>query len=720
MAEHSHHDDHGHDHDAQPVHMDHANDDRRITYFAATHTRGKRDMFGIRAIDRGKHIYVIGKTGMGKSTMLENMAIQDIQNGEGIAFIDPHGSTAEKLLDFIPQERINDVVYLAPFDTDYPMGFNVMEDVGYDKRHLIVSGLMGAFERIWEDQWSARMAYILQNVMLALLEYPGSSLLDVNRMLTNKTFREAVIEKVTDPIVRAFWTEEFASFTDRYTAEATPAIQNKIGQFIANPLIRHIVGQSTSSFDLRKIMDEKKIFIVNLSKGRMGETNAALLGSMLTVKIYLAAMSRADEPAARMAKLPRFYFYVDEFQSMMNKAFADILSESRKYKLALTLANQYIEQMDEEVRDAVFGNVGTLIVFRVGPFDAEVLETVFQPTFLPEDLVGLGIGQIYLTLMIDGVGSPPFSAETIPPIEAPSISYRNDVVMASRAQYSRLRMDVEAEINRKQTEFVPPPKEKKGDRRDAPRSSNGWNAAPQGGTTPREKLAATPREAERPRETLSAKIQEIQQAPRPLERPVERAPERATPRPPERVGHINPNAGQRAYPASRSFDGPSKREAEANEHRNALKDAIEKAKGEKTQGEKAKSDGGAVTPTKSPLELIREKNAAKVQRQPQQQQHHKPQGPHQTQQQQSARQWEPAQSAPVHAQPKPTDTVPEAKVPERPREESTDHASEKTHTHAADSSAKQSTHTHEQHHGEVSHRELQRVLNGTDRDNDDL
>lgn len=265
-------------------------------------------MFGIRAMDRGKHIYVIGKTGMGKSTMLENMAIQDIQNGEGLAFIDPHGSTAEKLLDFIPQERINDVVYFAPFDTDYPMGFNVMEDVGYDKRHLIVSGLMGAFERIWEDQWSARMAYILQNVMLALLEYPGSTLLDVNRMLTNKTFREAVMEKVQDPIVKAFWTEEFASFTDRYTAEATPAIQNKIGQFIANPLIRHIVGQSTSSFDLRKIMDEKKIFIVNLSKGRMGETNASLLGSMLTVKIYLAAMSRADEPASRMAKLPRFYF----------------------------------------------------------------------------------------------------------------------------------------------------------------------------------------------------------------------------------------------------------------------------------------------------------------------------------------------------------------------------------------------------------------------------
>lgn len=443
-------------------------DDRRITYFGATHTRGRRDMFGIRAIDRGKHIYIIGKTGMGKSTMLENMAIQDIQNGEGVAFIDPHGSTAERLLDFVPHNRIKDVLYFAPFDTDYPIGFNVMEDVGYDKRHLVVSGLMGALKRIWVDAWSARMEYILQNTLLALLEYPDSTLLDVNRMLTNKTFRAAVVEKITDPIVKGFWTEEFAAFTDTYTREATPAIQNKVGQFTANPLIRNIVGQPKSSFDLRKMMDEKKIFIVNLSKGRMGETNAALLGSMLVVKIYLAAMSRADEPAARMNTLPRFYFYVDEFQSMMNEAFADILSESRKYKLALTLANQYIEQMEEKVRDAVFGNVGTLVCFRVGPFDAEVLKIVFEPTFMAEDLVGLGIGQIYLTLMIDGVGSPPFSAETLPPIDSPPISYRDDVVRNSRSIYSRPRSEMEALVSKRQKEFAPPPKASR-DRNDKPR-----------------------------------------------------------------------------------------------------------------------------------------------------------------------------------------------------------------------------------------------------------
>ena len=447
---------------------DQIDDERRITYFAATHTRGKHEMFGIRSVDRGKHVYVIGKTGMGKSTMLENMAIQDIQNGEGIAFIDPHGSTAEKLLDFVPHDRIKDVIYFAPFDTDHPVGFNVMEDVGYDKRHLVVSGLMGALKRIWMDAWSARMEYILQNTLLALLEYPESTLLDVNRMLTNKTFRDVVVENIRDPIVRSFWTEEFAGFTDTYTREATPAIQNKIGQFTANPLIRNIVGQAHSSFDLRKIMDEKKIFIVNLSKGRMGETNASLLGSMLTVKIYLAAMSRADEPPARMVKLPRFFFYVDEFQSMMNEAFADILSESRKYKLALTLANQYIEQMDEKVRDAVFGNIGTLVTFRVGPFDAETLKIVFEPTFTAEDLVGLGIGQIYLTLMIDGVGSPPFSAQTIPPIESPHISYREDIITNSRAIFGRARAEVESDNLRRQAEFPPPlPKPK------APRDGNG-------------------------------------------------------------------------------------------------------------------------------------------------------------------------------------------------------------------------------------------------------
>jgi len=433
--------------------MVNALDENRITYFASTHTRGQHQAFGIRAKDRSKHLYIIGKTGMGKSTLLENMAIQDIQNGEGLAFVDPHGSSAEKLLDFVPEDRIKDVLYFAPFDTDFPIGFNVMEDVGFDKRHLVVSGLMGTFKRIWVDAWSARMEYILSNTLLALLEYPDSTLLDVNRMLVNKSFRENVIAHISDTVVKSFWAEEFASYTDRYTQEATPAIQNKIGQFTSNPLIRNIVGQPDSSFDIRKLMDERKIVIVNLSKGRLGEVNASLLGSMITIKIYLAAMSRADSSPAEMAKLPPFYFYVDEFQSVVNDAFADILSEARKYKLSLTIAHQYIEQMEENVRHAVFGNVGSIIAFRVGPFDAEVLKTIFEPTFFAEDIVNLDKYHMYLTLMIDGAGSQPFSATALPPIENLPVSFANQIIDYSRSRFGRRRTAVEAAVNKRQLSF---------------------------------------------------------------------------------------------------------------------------------------------------------------------------------------------------------------------------------------------------------------------------
>ncbi len=418
----------------------------RVTYFAATDSRGKNIPFGIKAKDRDRHMYVIGKTGMGKSTLLENMAIQDLRNGEGLAFIDPHGGTVDRLLGYIPEDRVKDVVYFAPFDMENPIAFNVMEDVGYDKRHLVVSGLMATFKKIWEDAWSARMEYILTNTLLALLEYPDATLLGVNRMYTDKAYRQKVVDNVKDPVVKDFWTKEFANYGDRYTQEATPAIQNKVGQFTGNPLIRNIIGQSKSSFDIRTMMDQKKILIINLSKGLVGETNMRLLGSMLTTRIFLAAMSRANVPAGELAKLPNFYFYVDEFQNFANETFAEILSEARKYKLNLVIAHQYIEQMEEEVRDAVFGNVGTTVVFRVGPFDAEVLETIFMPKFTKEDVVTLDRRQIYLTLMIDGVGSAPFSAVTIPPIEAPPVSYREQIISSSRAQFTARRGGVENTI----------------------------------------------------------------------------------------------------------------------------------------------------------------------------------------------------------------------------------------------------------------------------------
>ncbi|MDP3661527.1 MAG: type IV secretion system DNA-binding domain-containing protein, partial [bacterium] len=419
----------------------------RITYFAQTDARGRRIPFGIKEKDRSRHMYVIGKTGMGKSTLLENMAIQDIQSGNGLAFIDPHGKSAELLLDYIPKERVNDVLYFAPFDLEHPVSFNIMEDIGPEKRHLVVSGLMSAFKKLFgEESFSDRMQYMLQNTILALLEYPGATLLGVNRMLAEKDYRQKVIARITDPSVKTYWTKEYAGYTERFAAEAIPAIQNKIGQFTSNPLIRNIIGQEKSSFDLRQMMDARKIIIVNLSKGLVGDGNAKLLGSMIVTKMYLAAMSRADVPELAAKNLAPCYLYVDEFQSFANKSFADILSEARKYKLALTIAHQYIEQMEEEVAAAVFGNIGTMVTFRVGARDAEFLEKEFAPQFLAEDLVNLGFVQIYLKLMIDGISSPPFSATTLPPIAPPKESFKAQVIAASRRQFAIPRAVVEEKI----------------------------------------------------------------------------------------------------------------------------------------------------------------------------------------------------------------------------------------------------------------------------------
>ncbi len=467
-------------------------DPEKITFFAKTDARGQQIPFGIKAKDRQRHMYVVGKTGMGKSTLLENMAAQDIQNGEGMAFIDPHGSAAQTLLDYVPPHRIDDVIYFAPFDMDNPVSFNVMEDVGPDKRHLVVSGLMSTFKKIWVDAWSARMEYILTNALLALIEYPDTTLLSVNRLFTDKAFRARVVDYIKDPAVKAFWVEEFAGYTDRFAAEALPAIQNKVGQFTGNPLIRNIIGQPHSSFDIRKIMDEKKILIMNLSKGLVGETNANLLGSMLTTRIYLGAMSRADLPLEQMRTMPNFYFYVDEFQSFANSTFANILSEARKYHLNLIIAHQYIEQMEEDVRNAVFGNVGTTIAFRVGPFDAEVLETVFAPRFVANDLVNLGFAQVYLTLMIDGIGSQPFSAVTLPPIEMPRVSCKDMVISASRKNYARTREDVEKIITDLNTPIKTEPPIKKEFK---PKNTNDHKPLTQAVSGARDFVAISPKSA---------------------------------------------------------------------------------------------------------------------------------------------------------------------------------------------------------------------------------
>lgn len=414
-----------------------------ITLFAETNFRNERRRFGIKTDDRRRHMYVIGKTGTGKTTMLANMVIADILSGKGVGVVDPHGEFAEEMLDFVPADRINDVVYFNPADLNYPIAFNVLEKVAPEYRHLVASGVVGVFKKLWADTWGPRLEYVLRNAILALLEYSGSTLLGVMRMLIDKEYRKKVVEKISDPIVRSFWVDEYSKYPDRFQAEAINPIQNKVGQFLTSPIIRNVVGQTKSAINMREVMDGEKILIVNLSKGRVGEDNSQLLGALLITKLQLAAMSRVDIPESERKD---FYLYVDEFQNFATQSFTNILSEARKYRLALILAHQYIEQLPEEVEAAVFGNVGTLVSFRVGATDAEYLEKEFEPDFMQNDLVNLKNFHIYLKLMIDGVASRAFSATTLPRYPRPDVSHREKIIRISRERYATGREEVEAKI----------------------------------------------------------------------------------------------------------------------------------------------------------------------------------------------------------------------------------------------------------------------------------
>jgi len=418
-----------------------------VLYLGKTNFRNQERVFGIKLSDRRQHAYIVGKSGTGKSTLLLNMVISDVKAGYGVCFVDPHGETAEEILHFIPEDRVDDVIYINPADIDFPIAFNPLERVSFEMRHLVASGLMSVFKKIWPDAWSARMEYILNNTLLALLEYSSSTLLGIMKMFSDKDFRKKIVDGLRDPIVKSFWVDEFAKYTQRLETEGVAAIQNKIGQFVANPLIRNIVGQVHSSFDFRTAMDEGKIIIVNLSKGKIGEDNSNLLGAMLITKLQLAAMSRVDIP---MAERKDFFLYVDEFQNFATESFATILSEARKYRLGLIVAHQYIAQLtgdkNTKVRDAVFGNVGTMIVFRVGADDAEFLEKEFFEEFSASDFVNLPNAQIYVRLMIDGVSSRPFSAKTLPPPPLPVPSLFDTILQASREKYSLPREKVDERI----------------------------------------------------------------------------------------------------------------------------------------------------------------------------------------------------------------------------------------------------------------------------------
>ena len=419
-----------------------------LTLLAKTNFRKKDQVFGIKRPDRRQHTYVVGKTGVGKTAFLKNMALQDIENGEGLAIIDPHGEFVEEVLDSIPEHRMQDVVYFNPADMDFPVSFNIMDSPDPRYKHLIASGLIGIFTKIWANVWSARMEYILSNTILALLDTPGTTLLGIPRMLVDRDYRQKIINNLTDPVVKSFWINEYEEWEPRYRNEAIAPVQNKVGQFLNVSLIRNIVGRSKNTIDIDEIMNSGKILLVNVSKGRIGEDNSAILGAMIITKIQLSAMERVRIPEDERKD---FYLYVDEFQNFATDSFVNILSEARKYRLNLIIAHQYIGQLVTDsstaVRDAVFGNVGTMVSFRVGAADAEDLELEFTPEFLQNDLINLPNYNIYIKLMIDGITSRPFSAKTLAPAAVDrELQKREEIIAISRKNYARDRVEAEREI----------------------------------------------------------------------------------------------------------------------------------------------------------------------------------------------------------------------------------------------------------------------------------
>lgn len=415
-----------------------------VSLFGLTNFRGANQKFGIKRRDRGRHVYIIGQTGAGKSFLLQLMTLNDIYHDQGIAIIDPHGDFATDMMKYIPEHRLNDVVYMNPSDTDFPMAFNPMEVFDENLKNHISSEIVGVLKRMFVDSWGPRLEYILRYTILALLDTPDSTMLGITRMLTEKSYRKKVIANIKDPVVRNFWVSEFASWNEKFASEAVAPVLNKVGAFVANPLVRNIIGQPKSAFNIRQLMDEGKILIVNLSRGQVGEDNAAILGALMVTKIQLAAMSRAD---IDINDRRPFYLYVDEFQNFATDSFAVILSEARKYGLNLTVANQYISQMPETVRDAVFGNVGTMISFRVGPGDAAIVGPYFEPAFEPSDITTLNNQHILVSMIIDGEKAIPFSATTLH-MPQPEHDQSAKLVELSRQHYASNKPEVEEEIRK--------------------------------------------------------------------------------------------------------------------------------------------------------------------------------------------------------------------------------------------------------------------------------
>ena len=404
---------------------------------------GQESPFVLSHADRRHHLYTVGKSGTVKTTQLRNLILQDIEAGHGVGGIDPHGDLANELLDHIPRHRVEDVVYFDPADLEYPIGINLLGQVPAEKRHLVASGVVSVFKSIWADFWGPRLEYILYATVAALLDCENVSLLGVQRMLSDSRYRAWVVKQVKDPIVRAFWTGEFERYDKRFLQEAVAPIQNKVGQLLMSPHLRNVLGQVRTRIDARFMMDRGRVFIANLAEGRLGADKANLMGALLVTQFELAAMARADVPERERRD---FFLYVDEFQSFATDSFKSILSEARKYRLCLTLSHQYLDQLKPEIRDAVFGNVGSIMAFRVGHEDAKALEQAYGGAVAANQLTSLSNREVYAKILSDGQDIEPFLGRTLPPA-AVRHGRRETIVRRSREKYSRARESVEGKIS---------------------------------------------------------------------------------------------------------------------------------------------------------------------------------------------------------------------------------------------------------------------------------
>jgi len=430
---------------APPQNLPNVSTSTDLSVFGGTNFQNEKTTFGIKTNDRRRHLYIIGKTGMGKSKMLELLVKTDILNGKGVILIDPHGDLTREILNFIPEKRINDVVYFNPTDMDFPIGFNPMEGVGsFEFKQNMVNGFISIFKKFFGLNWNERFEHVLRYTTLALLDYPNASILGIPRMLTDTVFRQNVISYISDPLVKKFWTTEFSGWNDQYAGEAIVPIINKIGQFVANPMIRNIVGQEKTGFSLDDVMNKQKILLANFSIGKLGEENSALLGSMLVTKIWQTAIARASIPEEERIDT---FMYVDEFQNFATSTFAQILSEARKYHLNLTVAHQYMQQLTQEIRATIFGNVGNIISFRVGGEDAQILVKEFEPVFSVNDFLNLDMRNFFIKMSIDGQTAKPFSAETLF-LEKPAEDKAQRIIESSRKMWATERANVEKEIER--------------------------------------------------------------------------------------------------------------------------------------------------------------------------------------------------------------------------------------------------------------------------------